>query len=119
MRETVAVRVQATIKRDSPDWRLKHACPACTYKLADEEPLLYTMLYTMDGNDSLKRILRRSAQEDEEGRPGPSSELPSTRQVGGDRYLTREYVDQYARGVIQEMMNDNLDPVSKLQNLSA
>lgn len=48
-----------------------------------------------------------------DGKLGPSSELESSREVHGDRYLTREYVDQYAKGVIQEVMGD-IDPVSHL-----
>jgi hypothetical protein len=65
------------------------------------------MLYTKDGNDSLKRIIRRSApQDDDSNTPGPSSELPSSRKVPGDRYLPREYVDKWAKDVLQEMMGD-------------
>ncbi|KAJ7811116.1 hypothetical protein B0H13DRAFT_2243338 [Mycena leptocephala] len=41
--------------RDAPDWRLKNGCPACTYKLEGEMKLIFEMLVTMDGNDSLKR----------------------------------------------------------------
>lgn len=101
--------VQATLQRDSPNWRLKHACPACTYKLEDEQPLLFTMLYTMDGNDSLRRIIRRSSSDNDDETPGPSCELPSTREVSGDRYLSRQYVDKWANGVVQDMMGNFTD----------
>jgi hypothetical protein len=71
------------------------------------------MLYTMDGNDSLKRIIRRSpSQDDDDSTPQPSSELPSSRTVPGDRYLSREYVNKWAKDVLQEMMNDTGDPDS-------
>lgn len=69
------------------------------------------MLYTMDGNDSLRRILRRSTSQDDDGTLGPSSELPSTRNVPGDRYLSREDVNKWADGVLQEMMDENTDSV--------
>ena len=69
------------------------------------------MLYTMDGNDSLRRILRRSTSQDDDGTLGPSSELPSTRNVPGDRYLSREDVNKWADGVLQEMMDENTDLV--------
>jgi hypothetical protein len=99
--------VQHILQHDSPDWHLKHACPACTYKLQDEAPLLFSMLYTMDGNDSLKWIIWCSpSQDDNSSTPGPSSELPSSRKAPGDWYLPREYVDKWAKDVLQEMMGD-------------
>jgi hypothetical protein len=52
---------QKALGRDSEDWRLHHVCPPCTYVLEYEEKLKFSMLYTMDGNDSLKRIQRREA----------------------------------------------------------
>lgn len=106
IRASVHNRVQSTLGRDSPDWRLKHAFPTCTYKIKDEAPLLYSMLYTMDGNDSLKRVLKRSATNGDSEALGPSSELPNTRKVTGDRYMTREDVDRWANGVVQDMMGE-------------
>ncbi|KAJ7800266.1 hypothetical protein B0H14DRAFT_3092678 [Mycena olivaceomarginata] len=48
-------RVMGILGRDSK-WRMmKHACPACMYKLEGEDKLIFDMLTTMDGNDSLKR----------------------------------------------------------------
>ncbi|KAF8344672.1 hypothetical protein F5887DRAFT_1062040 [Amanita rubescens] len=49
-------RVDTVLQR-GPDWRVKNACPACTYKLKDELPMRFSMLIAMDGNDSLKRIM--------------------------------------------------------------
>jgi len=69
------------------------------------------MLYAMDGNDSLWRILRRSSSQDDDGTLGPSSELPSSRSVPGDRYLSREDVDRWADGVLQGMMDEDTDSV--------
>ncbi|KAH7917998.1 hypothetical protein BV22DRAFT_1108467 [Leucogyrophana mollusca] len=103
--------VQEALCRGSPDWRLKHACPACTYTLKDEEHLTFKMLYAMDGNDSLKRVIRRLPveAEDDSNSPAPCSELPSTQDVGGDRYLPRDYVDKFANDVAGDMMDENND----------
>ncbi|OSD02720.1 hypothetical protein PYCCODRAFT_1444831 [Trametes coccinea BRFM310] len=49
-------RVMKALGRDGPDWRPRNACPACTYKLEDEEPEMFTRLICMDGNNSLKRM---------------------------------------------------------------
>ena len=57
----------------------------------------------MDGNDSLKRIRRRTL--DDEGVPGASCEHIDTRTIGGDFYLARAEVDRWADEQIQEMMS--------------
>ncbi|KAG8685044.1 hypothetical protein FRC08_013330, partial [Ceratobasidium sp. 394] len=49
-------RLAVAMGRDDPDWKLKNACEACTYKLENEPPMEYSMLVTMDGNDSLKNV---------------------------------------------------------------
>ncbi|KII93196.1 hypothetical protein PLICRDRAFT_383096 [Plicaturopsis crispa FD-325 SS-3] len=110
IRADVDKAVHAALHRSSPDWRLKHACPACMYKLKDEDPLLFSMLYTQDGNDSLRRVVKRSPS-DEDGKLGPSSELPTARQVKGDRYLSREYVNKWANRELQNAtaVADDLD----------
>jgi hypothetical protein len=95
--------VQAALGRNSPDWRLRHACPACTYKLKNEHHLLYALLFTMDGNDSLKRILRRVLGEDDEV-PGVSSERIDCRTIDDDFYLTREFVDRWANEAFEDLM---------------
>ncbi|KAG2120042.1 hypothetical protein DEU56DRAFT_928749 [Suillus clintonianus] len=48
-------RLRTALKRDTPNWRLLNACPACFYKLEDEPDLPFDWLVTMDGNNSLKR----------------------------------------------------------------
>jgi hypothetical protein len=111
VRGRVDDRVQAALKRDSPNWRLKHACPACTYKLKDEAPLVFKMLYTMDGNDSLKRVVRREPSDGDDDGVGQPSELPSNMKVHGDYYLSRDYVDKWVDGVLQDMMGDETDIV--------
>ncbi|KAF7976738.1 hypothetical protein HWV62_5710 [Athelia sp. TMB] len=43
------------LKRDTPHWRVKNACPPCHYELEDEVPLIPRAWYGHDGNFSLKR----------------------------------------------------------------
>lgn len=38
------------------DWRMRSACPACSYKCNSEPPLRFARQYTMDGNNSMKRF---------------------------------------------------------------
>lgn len=114
----MAHRVDTALSRDSLDWRLKHACPACTYHLKDEEPLKFSMLLTCDGNDSLRRVLKRKATDEEEETLGASSELPGIHsphmdtRMWGERYLSRAYVDEWAKNAVQEMMVESSDTVS-------
>ncbi|KAJ7846839.1 hypothetical protein B0H14DRAFT_3086242 [Mycena olivaceomarginata] len=51
--------VNSALGRNTPNWRLKHTCPACMYKLEGGDELIFSMLFNMDGNDSLKRVLKR------------------------------------------------------------
>ena len=75
------------------------------------------MLYTIDGNDSLKRILRRESAPDptaqapeasiliegvEQPILGASSEIKDSRTAGRGIYLTREQVDEWAKEVLME-----------------
>ncbi|KAG9098692.1 hypothetical protein FS749_003179 [Ceratobasidium sp. UAMH 11750] len=51
-------RLLSELKRDGPDWRLKNACPPCTYMLDDEPKSELPMLICGDGNTLLKQYLR-------------------------------------------------------------
>ena len=98
--------VQRTLKRDSPDWRLRHACPPCTYILEDEPKLQFNMLYTVDGNDSLKRIIRRETTGIADSTTtvpilGNSSESTDMRRAGNGLYLTNEQVDQWSTEMLK------------------
>ncbi|KAJ6479830.1 hypothetical protein C8R45DRAFT_1054445 [Mycena sanguinolenta] len=88
--------VSSALGRDTPNWRLKHACPACTYKLEGEDELIFSILTTMDGNNSLKRVLRRSRTDGSEDEPtlGPSQ----------DYFLTREQVNKWAKGRVADIL---------------
>ncbi|KAJ7716706.1 hypothetical protein B0H16DRAFT_1338682 [Mycena metata] len=85
--ENVDTRVMHALGWDGPDWRLTNCCSGCMYKLEGEEELEFSMLVTMDGNDSLKRVLRKEAQDfDEDGNliPGEYKERfdPRTAPLG-------------------------------------
>ena len=72
------------------------------------------MLYTVDGNDSLKRIIRRedaplTSAETDEPVLGNSSESKDTRQAGEGVYLTREQVDEWSKEVLAELNVPNDD----------
>lgn len=105
IRQTVHERIHAAIGRDSLNWRRRHACPACTHRLQGEPKLKFDMLVTMDGNDSLKRILRRGAapvsgEDGDEPVVGQSVERSDNREVGGDYYLPQETVDCWSKEVL-------------------
>ncbi|EIW83300.1 hypothetical protein CONPUDRAFT_42015, partial [Coniophora puteana RWD-64-598 SS2] len=110
----VNIKVQCALQRDTPDWRLKNACPACTYKLEDEDDLRFAMLYTMDGNDSMKRYRRRTSQADSmdastSATAPVSSELPTAFKLRTDRYLSREEVDMWAKPNAKPLAQDEID----------
>ncbi|KAF8181741.1 hypothetical protein K438DRAFT_2169043 [Mycena galopus ATCC 62051] len=99
-------KVNVALGRDTPGWRLKHTCPACMYKLEGEEDLIFSILVTMDGNDSLKRVLRRAKTDGSEEEPllGPSKEREDSRDGGEDYFLTREEVDNWAKGRVADIL---------------
>ena len=110
MRSLADDLTQKALGRDSEDWRLRHVCPPCTYVLEDEKKLKFSMLYTMDGNDSLKRIQRREAipiSPDDNPSNVPvlskSSELTDTRAAGKGVYLTNEQVDQWSKETLAQL----------------
>ncbi|KAG6895254.1 hypothetical protein C0992_002338 [Termitomyces sp. T32_za158] len=108
IRARVSSHVDAALGRDIPKWRLKNACSACTYKLRDESDLTFKMLFTMDGNNSLKRLrcASKSPPTEEGSEPclGQSKARQDTRTVPGDRYLTREEVDDWAKATLEDLL---------------
>ncbi|TFK46595.1 hypothetical protein OE88DRAFT_1638090, partial [Heliocybe sulcata] len=82
----VDIRVKKAMQHDSPDWRLKNACPACFYKLEDEPPLQFSFMCQMDGNNSLKRT--NAAVRRQEDRV-------DTRKMRSDYWLHASQVDQF------------------------
>jgi hypothetical protein len=57
--EETKQRVSHSLNHDTPQWWLHNACTTCTYtyKLEGEGSLVFEMLVTMDGNDSLKCVI--------------------------------------------------------------
>ncbi|KAK7013948.1 hypothetical protein R3P38DRAFT_3206529 [Favolaschia claudopus] len=111
IRAAVDKKVLAALGRDSPNWRLKNACPACLYKLEGESPIPLPLLCTIDGNNSLKRFWRREREEvraDGTTAPGASKEYDDNRLAAGDYYLTRQEVDEWAKdgpmGLVKEFV---------------
>ncbi|KAF8198664.1 hypothetical protein K438DRAFT_1583741, partial [Mycena galopus ATCC 62051] len=93
---TVDKRVQAALGRNTPDWRLKNACPACLYKLEGEVDIHLPFLATINGNNSLKCFWRRERDTDmADGTTAP-----------GDYYLPREEVDKWAKEGLDELMKE-------------
>ncbi|KAG6895498.1 hypothetical protein C0992_000998 [Termitomyces sp. T32_za158] len=103
-----ASRVEAALGCNLPKWRLKNACPACTYKLQNETNLIFKMLFTMDRNDSLKRLRCASKppsiEEGSEPHLGESKAREDLQTVPGDRYLTQEEVDSWAKANLEELL---------------
>ncbi|KAJ7606265.1 hypothetical protein FB45DRAFT_1041458 [Roridomyces roridus] len=95
LRRSIDNRVLQHLGRDGPAWRMKNCCPACTYKLEGEDDLIFGMLVTMDGNDSLKRVLRRKVDGGDD--PGDPNDRPDNRDAGDGYYLPREQVDAWAK----------------------
>lgn len=44
------------LERTQEDWRAKNICPPCTYALEGEKKLRFSILCSMDGNNSLKLV---------------------------------------------------------------
>ncbi|KAJ7066287.1 hypothetical protein C8F01DRAFT_1208564 [Mycena amicta] len=99
-------RVQAALGRDTPNWRLKNACPCCLYKLEGEPAFEIPFMATCDGNNSLSRFHRREREVDEEGvyAPGASRERDDNRVVPGDYYISREDVDKWAKDGVTDLI---------------
>ncbi|KAJ7703400.1 hypothetical protein B0H14DRAFT_3526949 [Mycena olivaceomarginata] len=107
LRRQTDERVMQALGRDSL-WHLKHACPACTYKLKGEDALIFEMLVTMDGNNSLKRVLQREKvpQTDEAGEPvvGKSRERMDNRDAGDGYYTSRQRVEMWVRDRVADRL---------------
>ncbi|KAG6906459.1 hypothetical protein DXG01_013831 [Tephrocybe rancida] len=112
IRTNVQSRVNAALGHNLSKWCLKNACPACTYKLEGEGNLIFKILFTMDGNDSLKHLQSAKKSPPADGDPGQplllaeSNTRHDSRSVPGDRYLTREEVDRWAKASLEELLSD-------------
>ncbi|KAJ7048972.1 hypothetical protein C8F01DRAFT_1003511 [Mycena amicta] len=102
-RETIRLRVARDLGRDGPNWRLKNACPSCTFKVEGETELNPAIFVTVDGNNSLKRFGRRE-RIDGEKVPGSMKERLDDRVPSRDYYLPRAVVDEYEKDAGAELM---------------
>ncbi|KAI5992520.1 hypothetical protein EDD15DRAFT_2388285 [Pisolithus albus] len=97
--------VHRAVQRDQPDWRLKHSCPPCTYRLQDEPEMRFAMLFAQD---VATRIL--DGDIDHVTASPPTSECT----FHHEQYLTREFVDKFAserqtgHSIIDEDSDGNL-----------
>ncbi|KAF8209228.1 hypothetical protein K438DRAFT_1960955 [Mycena galopus ATCC 62051] len=101
--------VKAALGHNTPDWRLKNACPACLYKLEGEADIPLPFLATINGNNSLKHFWRRERDTDlADGMtaPGASKERQDNWWAGGDYYLPRDEVDKWAKEGLDELMKE-------------
>ncbi|CDO69485.1 hypothetical protein BN946_scf184662.g5 [Trametes cinnabarina] len=85
----VQKRVMNLLCRNSPDWRAKHACPACSYELTGEEPPTFSRIICMDGNNSLKRLVTTAGRSAGDTRVFEES----------DYFLLWEFIDHFANEV--------------------
>lgn len=99
IRATVDQRVQLALRRHTPNWRLKNACPCCLYRLEGEPSLKIPWMGTGDGNNSLSRFDKRERVEREDGTfaPGASTDRLDNRVAPGDYYLSREVVELFKK----------------------
>ncbi|KAF8166410.1 hypothetical protein K438DRAFT_1775096 [Mycena galopus ATCC 62051] len=111
LRRNAEKMVLTSLGQDSFAWRLKHACPSCMYRLEGEEKLIFDILVTMDGNNSLKRVLRREkVQSDGDTGTdtmfvvGKSKEHADSKDAGDGYYLDREKVNEWSKHRIAEML---------------
>ncbi|KAF9441503.1 hypothetical protein P691DRAFT_799456 [Macrolepiota fuliginosa MF-IS2] len=96
----VQLQVQRALGRDGLKWWLKNACSACIYCLEGEPALLYDMLVTMDGNNSLKHMFHKDIVEGNGAEDLPlyvSKELLDSHKISSDYYLNKDVVNCYLK----------------------
>ncbi|KAF9231234.1 hypothetical protein BU15DRAFT_90967 [Melanogaster broomeanus] len=82
----VDAQVDASLGRDTPNWHVLNACPACTFTLEDEPLLKFKRMYVMDGGNSTKSM----ANTQEEG---------DTCDYTSDYLLPKTFIDTFAHEV--------------------
>ncbi|KZT06566.1 uncharacterized protein LAESUDRAFT_759386 [Laetiporus sulphureus 93-53] len=87
--QKIEKHVQEALGRDTPNWRVLNACPACCYELENEPSLHFGRMYCFDGNNSLKRIAKIGNR-----RVGDTRTFEDS-----DYFLSSEFIDQYANEV--------------------
>jgi len=113
LRQETSLHVCAILKHDTPLWHLRNACSACTYKVEEEPDLVFKMLVTIDGNDSLKHVIRRDpAPNIEDGGElslvRESIEQLDERDAGADYYIPHAQVNHWVKAHIQDLLPSEL-----------
>ncbi|KAF8575614.1 hypothetical protein K439DRAFT_1369517 [Ramaria rubella] len=103
----VDLKVNTALNRDHT-WCLKNACPSCTYTLEGERRLRDSILTTMDGNNSLKRVLRVRRVRNEQGEVQAMENTERTTvPYPNDYYIEPNDVDHYKDEEFQNTMLDS------------
>ncbi|TBU29313.1 hypothetical protein BD311DRAFT_661455, partial [Dichomitus squalens] len=79
-------RVRTVLKQDSNNYQMLNACAPCLYKLEDEPELKYSLLVSMDGNQSLKLV---------DGKFRSGTPCIDSRRIPADLLIPAEVVDIY------------------------
>ncbi|KAJ7041444.1 hypothetical protein C8F04DRAFT_1177279 [Mycena alexandri] len=117
--EKTRYRVLATLGRLGKEWRLKHVCPCCTYHLVDDPEMIFSMLATFAGNESLRRVARKVMNpdgsvdvEDDTGEPLPqkTKERTDTRDAGEGYFIDRQAVDKWAKKKLANLLPTDGSP---------
>lgn len=61
-------RLQKVLEHEDELYEVKNVCPPCMHKLEGEPQLEYSMMVELDGNNSLKHVLRNWFETDASGR---------------------------------------------------
>ena len=56
IQRSVRDRIQSSLLRDEPSWRIKNCCPACLHPAPGEDELRHRLHFSLDGGNSLKRF---------------------------------------------------------------
>ncbi len=104
-------QLMKALQREDPDWRLHNCCPSCTYNLKDEPKLRFSKLFTMDGNDSMKRLDVQGMKipEDDEGAEVADLKMKcrtkeDTRLCNESYFLSCSEADKFSKEAIGEML---------------
>ncbi|KAF9058384.1 hypothetical protein BDP27DRAFT_1241338, partial [Rhodocollybia butyracea] len=86
LKRNVDRHVAHELGRDTDNYRVLHSCPPCNYKLKDEQPMEFSRMFVVDGNNSLKRMVTTGGRQTADARVFGDS----------DYFLSEEFVNQYA-----------------------
>lgn len=101
LRRRINVRIDALLY-PTPLSKYQYECPCCTNWQPEEEELDYSMLFCMDGNESLKRHQRVRRRYDTQGKETVEDTMrPDSRKRESIMYLEQEFVDKYKNEVRQ------------------